>query len=95
MATKIAKFQRTAERIVNEYHKDIEELAEEARAIMLPYFKKHKMAYLSGNGTWYILVNGVTVDNDELPKWLRDLLYIEFGRDDLLGLWIGHIYPDS
>lgn len=79
----------------------VEQLAEEARSEILPYFRKHGYDFVSGNGTWFISKPAADdadyyrpelhVNDDELPKNIRDLLYLETERGQPLGFFIRDI----
>lgn len=80
----------------------VEQLAEEARAEILPYFMEHLLEFKAGNGSWIITrPNGKQegcigdaacwVEDDELPKNIRDLLMLEVGQHDHLGFYVRDI----
>jgi len=76
----------------------VDQIAEEARSEILPYFKKHKLDFVTGNGTWYITRLGgrhqadQSVSDDDLPKNIRDLLMLEVDRNMCLGFYIRNIH---
>lgn len=90
---KAAKFIKQSEAIRARYNAEIEALAVEAREAILPYFTKHDLTYIAGNGTWFIHKRGSDrhVEDDALPKWIRELLWIEFDHGHYLGFWIADI----
>lgn len=83
------------------FRAEVEQLAEEARAEILPYFKKHGYDYKTGNGTW--MISKPTADDADyyrqddyvgdadLPAHIRELLYLEIERGQLLGFFIRDI----
>jgi hypothetical protein len=83
------------------FRAEVEKLAEEARAEILPYFKRRDYDYTAGNGTWFISKPAdddadyyrpeLHVGDDELPKNIRDLLYLETERGQPLGFFIRDI----
>lgn len=70
-------------------------LAAQVRDEILPYFKKHSLDYVAGNGTWIISrLEGrfeTSVGDDELPKNIRDLLMLEVAHGDHLGFYVRDI----
>ena len=79
------------------FRAEISKLAEQARAEILPYFKKHGLDFMSGNGSWVITRPGVDgmrarfVDDDDLPQNIRDLLMLEVAHSDHLGFYVRDI----
>ena len=77
------------------------ELAEQARAEILPYFKKHNYDYKAGNGTWCISKPAADdadyyrpelhVEDDDLPENIRAVLYLETEYNQPLGYFIADI----
>jgi hypothetical protein len=79
------------------FREEIDKLAEAARSEILPYFQKHDLDYLAGNGDWYITRNNNRVGdehfvhNDALPANIRALLMLEVAHGDHLGFYIRDI----
>ena len=79
--------------------REVEKLAEQARAEILPYFKKHDLDFMAGNGDWHISRPSdydpkgreVPVHDDQLPKNILDLLMLEIAHADHLGFYIRDI----
>jgi hypothetical protein len=79
----------------------VEQLAEEARCEILPYFKKHNYAYTAGNGSWFISKPAADdadyykpdnyVEDDDLPQNIRELLWLEVAHGDHLGFYVRDI----
>ena len=99
--SKLGAFTKALEAAQAAFRAEVEKLAEQARAEILPYFKKHGLGFVSGNGTWFISKSSADtapyfryadhVEDDELPKNIRDLLYLETERDQPLGYFIRDI----
>ncbi len=71
------------------FSKDIEAIAVQASAKIYPYLRKHRWTYIAGNGEWYIYdPSGVRIDDDDLPKWFKEMLWLEIGYGDYLGYYI-------
>ena len=74
-------------------------LAEEARSEILPFFMKHQYDFTSGHGTWLITRpddydpegREVAVRDEDLPKNIQELLLLEVGHGDPLGVYIRDI----
>lgn len=98
---KLGKLSRALEAAQAAFRAQVEQLAEEARAEILPYFKKHGYDYTAGNGTWFISKPAADdadyyrpelhVGDDELPANIRELLYLETERGQPLGFYIRDI----
>jgi len=78
------------------FRSKIEKLAEQVRAEILPYFRKHDFDFMAGNGSWVITRPGVMgrdrfVDDDELPANVRELLMLEVAHADHLGFYVRDI----
>lgn len=98
----LGRFSKALEAVQAAFCSEVEKLAEEARSEILPYFKKHDLDFMAGNGSWRITrldeENGreaddyeVLVDDDELPENIRDLLWLEVARADHLGFYVRDI----
>jgi hypothetical protein len=82
-----------------DFRRAVDELAQNARAALLPYFAEHRLTYMSGNGTWFIedtkkrKKDGLNnfVEDDALPKEIRDTLMLEVAHGDHLGFYIRDI----
>lgn len=71
------------------FRKQVEAIAVQARAAILPYFQEHGLTYICGHGTWYIeRPDGTRVDDEDLPGSIRKILYQEVEYNNLLGFWI-------
>lgn len=97
MKTKALKTK--CDQTLKRHSEEIYALAEEARALILPYFQKRGWDYTTGNGTW-LITKEITVDKEvqdkmiadsELPKWLSELLYLEVAHGAYLGFYINDI----
>ncbi|HSX23039.1 MAG TPA: hypothetical protein VLE97_09720 [Gaiellaceae bacterium] len=98
---KLGRLSRMLESARAAFQAQVEQLAEEARAEILPYFKKHGYDFVSGNGTWFISKPAADdvdyyrpdlhVNDDELPKNIRDLLNMEVDYNNCLGFYIRDI----
>ncbi len=98
---KLGQFAKAVETAEAAFRAEIEKLAEQARTEILPYFKKHDFDYMAGNGTWFISKPAADdadyykqehhVEDDDLPKNIRDLLMLEIGHGDHLGFYIRDI----
>ena len=83
------------------FRAEIDKLAEQARAEILPYFKKHNYDYKAGNGTWFISKPAADkapyyrpadhVEDDDLPENIRAVLYLETEYNQPLGYFIADI----
>lgn len=51
---KLGKLSKALEAAQAAFRAEVETLAEQGRAEILPYFKKHNYDYVAGNGTWFI-----------------------------------------
>jgi hypothetical protein len=100
--TKLGRFSKAIEAVQATFRDEIDLLAEQARDEILPYFKKHGLSFAAGAGWgWSISKPSADmtphyrpadhVDDDELPKNIRDLLNLEVGYNDQLGLHIRDI----
>jgi hypothetical protein len=98
---KLGRISKVLEAAQAAFRAEVEKLAEEARAEILPYFKRHNYDYKAGNGTWFISRPAADdadyyrpelhVDDDELPANIRELLYLETERGQPLGFFIRDI----
>jgi hypothetical protein len=95
---KLGQLTRALEAAQVAFRTEVEALAEKARVEILPYFKKHNLDYISGNGTWFITRPAtdprdreISVDDDDLPKNICDLLNLEVAHNDCLGFYIRDI----
>ena len=98
---RLSEFSTELEVMQKAFRVNVERLAEEARTQILPYFKQHGFGFLAGNGDWIISRPSADaasyyrpedhVDDDELPKNIRDLLMLEVGLHDHLGFYIRDI----
>ena len=98
---KLGRISKALEAAQAAFRGEVEKLAEEARAEILPYFKKHNYDYKAGNGTWFISKPAADdadfyrpelhVEDDDLPANIRDLLYLETERGQPLGFFIRDI----
>ena len=60
------------------YQLEIERIADHMLAAKVnPYFKRNNIAFINGNGTYFLSCDGANVDPEVLPKWLRDILDCE------------------
>ena len=83
------------------FRAEVEKLAEQARAEILPYFKKHNYDYVAGNGTWFISKPAADkapyyrqadhIEDDKLPENIRAVLYLETEYNHPLGYFIRDI----
>jgi hypothetical protein len=99
---KLGQLSKALEDTQGAFRFQVEQLAEEARAEILPYFMKHLLEFKAGNGSWIITrPNGKQegcigdaacwVEDDELSKNIRDLLMLEVARHDHLGFYVRDI----
>jgi hypothetical protein len=98
---KLSQLSKALEAAQSAFQAEVEALAEKARAEILPYFKKHGYDYRAGNGTWFISRPEADtaphyrpddhVEDEDLPKNIRDLLNLEVARDDHLGFYVRDI----
>jgi hypothetical protein len=98
---KLGQFSKALEAAQAAFRAEVEALAEQARVEILPYFKKHNFDYTAGNGTWFISKPAADdadyykpdnhVEDDALPKNIRDLLMLEIVHGDHLGFYIRDI----
>lgn len=97
----LGTFTKAIEAAQAAFRADVEKLAESARAEILPYFKKRGFDFRAGNGSWLISRPEADsapyyrpddhVEDDELPKNIRDLLNLEVALHDHLGFYIRDI----
>lgn len=60
------------------FDREVERVAELARAQLVPYFQKRGWSYRAGNGTWYVKDRrGRTIEDHKLPTAVRDVLHLE------------------
>ena len=98
---KLGQLSKVLEAAQVAFRAEIEKLAEQARAEILPYFKKHNYAYVAGNGTWFISKPAADkatyyrpadhVEDDKLPENIRAVLYLETEYNQPLGYFIRDI----
>lgn len=94
---KLGQFSKSLEVAQTAFRAKIDKLAEQARAEILPYFKKHGLDFMAGNGSWIITRPGEHgghdrfVDDDDLPQNIRDLLMLEVAYADHLGFYVRDI----
>jgi hypothetical protein len=98
---KHVQFSKELEAVQSAFQAAIEKLAEKARTEILPYFKKHGFDFVAGNGSWFISRPAADtapyyrpddyVEDEKLPKNIRDLLNLEVARGDHLGFYIRDI----
>jgi hypothetical protein len=99
---KLGKFSKAIEAAQAAFRAEVDLFAEQARDEILPYFKKHGLGFVSGAGWgWSISKPSADtaphyrpedhVEDDSLPKNIRDLLNLEVGHNDQLGLHIRDI----
>ena len=99
--TKRLRFTRAIDKAQAAFRAEIEKLAAQARAEILPYFRTHGLDFRAGNGDWIISKPSADtapyyryedhVDDDELPADIRELLMLEVGHRDHLGFYIADI----
>ena len=51
---RLGEFGKELEAMQAAFRTNVEKLAEEARTQILPYFKKHGLGFMAGNGDWII-----------------------------------------
>ena len=98
---RLGEFGKELESMQAAFRANVDRLAEEARTQILPYFKKHGLDFRAGNGDWIISSPSADdapyyrsedhLDDDELPKNIRDLLMLEVAYADHLGFYIRDI----
>ena len=94
---KLGQLSKSLEVAQAAFRAEIDKIAEQARAEILPYFKKHGFDFMAGNGSWLIrrpdgrATHDRFVDDDELPTNIRDLLMLEIAHADHLGFYIRDI----
>lgn len=94
---KLGQFSKALDVAQAAFRAEIEKLAEQARTEILPYFRVNNFDYQAGNGTWFITrptrskITPEFVHDEDLPANIRDLLLLEFARDDHLGFYIRDI----
>jgi hypothetical protein len=99
---KLGQFSKVLEAAQAAFRAEVEKLAEQTRTEILPYFKKHGLDFMAGNGSWVITIvdkeNGreaddyeMLVDDDKLPKNIRDALMLEVAYADHLGFYVRDI----
>ena len=98
---KLGQFSKALEIAQAAFRAEVEKLADQARAEILPYFKKRNYDYKAGNGTWFISKPAADdadyyrpelhVEDDDLPANIRELLYLEIEHGQPLGYFIGDI----
>ena len=99
---KLGEFSRELEILQEGFRAEIAALAEEARAEILPYFKAHGLGFVAGAGWgWSISKPSADtapyyrpadhVEDDALPQNIRELLNLEVGYNNPLGIHIREI----
>ena len=98
---KLGRLSKALETAQAAFRAEVEKLAEQARAEILPYFKKHNYDYKAGNGTWCISKPAADdadyyrpelhVEDDDLPENIRTVLYLETEYNQPLGYFIADI----
>lgn len=99
---KFTQISKSLEAAQDAFRAEIEKLAEEARAEILPYFKKHNYDFLAGAGWGWSISKpeaavamyyrpGDYLEDEELPPRIRELLNLEVAYNDQLGLHIRDI----
>ena len=94
---KFAQLSRSLKASQAAFRAEIDKLAEQVRVEILPYFKTHDFDFMAGNGSWVITRPGDHVgherfvDDDELPKNIRDALMLEIAHADHLGFYMRDI----
>ena len=98
---KLGQLSKALEAAQAAFRAEVEKLAEQARAEILPYFKKHNFDFMAGNGSWVItrrergdgeeFVSDRFVGDDELPQNILDLLLLDVARHDHLGFYVRDI----
>ena len=87
------KYEKELEQAEKEYINKIELVAEKARQdYLIPYLKKNKLVFLTGNGT-YVIYNPNGADNYlmlNLPKRIEKILQLDvnYPGNSELGLWM-------
>jgi hypothetical protein len=96
--TKLNKISKALDDAQAAFRTEIDKLAKQARTEILLYFKKYDLDFTAGNGDWVITRPGdrvshdrLVVDDDDLPKKIRDLLMLEVAYGDHLGFYIRDI----
>jgi hypothetical protein len=96
---KIEQFSSALEAAQAAFGAEIDKLAEQARAEILPYFKEHGLDFVAGAGWGWSITRPAGssrrhaekfVQDDDLPQYIRELLNLEVAYNDQLGL---HIRP--
>lgn len=98
---KLAKLAKALGAAQAAFRAEVEKLADEARAEILPYFKKRNYDYTAGNGTWLISKQEADnadyykpelhVEDEELPQNIRELLSLEVDGHACLGFYVRDI----
>lgn len=94
---KLGQLSKVLEAAQAAFRAEVDKLAEQVRADILPYFKKHGFDFMAGNGSWVITRPGDHaghdrfVDDDELPKNIHDVLMLEIAHADHLGFYMRDI----
>jgi hypothetical protein len=94
---KLKKIAKTLDDMRGAFGDEVSRLAEQARAEILPYFKKHDLDYRAGNGDWLVTRNNDRVGDEHfvhdnaLPANIRELLMLEVAHADHLGFYIRDI----
>jgi hypothetical protein len=94
---KLKKIAKTLDDMRGAFDDEVTRLAEQARAEILPYFKKHDLDYRAGNGDWLVTRNNDRVGDDHfvhddaLPANIRELLMLEVAYGNHLGFYIRDI----
>jgi hypothetical protein len=93
---KLGQLSKVLEAAQAAFRAEVEALSEKVRSEILPYFKKHGLDFMAGNGSWSITRPGVTghdrfVDDDALPENIAALLMLEVAHADHLGFYVRDI----
>ena len=102
MKKRLGEFSKELEAMQAAFLVEVGKLAEEARTQILPYFKKHGLGFVAGAGWgWSISkpsADGALyyrpvdfVEDEDLPKHIRELLNLEVGYNNPLGIHIREI----
>ena len=97
---KLDQFAKGLEDMQAAFAEEVAKLAELARAEILPYFKKHDLDFVAGAGWGWRITRppGSSrrhaekfVQDEDLPQHIRELLNLEVGYNNQLGLHIRDI----
>jgi hypothetical protein len=99
---KLEQFSKGLEAVQAAFAAEVDKLAEQARAEILPYFKKHSLGFVAGSGWGWVISKPSAdtsphyrpqdhVEDEALPQHIRELLNLEVAYNDPLGLHIRDI----